>query len=114
MYWDELNKAIDNSPVAPPCTNFPDLFFGDLTTGTAHADTRMAKKMCQRCPIINDCLTYALRANEHDGVWGGTTSIERKNLRKKHGTTQRALAAIEGRSNGPKTGRLQTDSRETL
>lgn len=35
-----------------------------------------AKQICQRCPVIEECLAYA---TEHDemGVWGGTSEKQR-------------------------------------
>lgn len=43
-----------------------------------------AKTFCRRCPVIRDCLAYAL-VNEVQGVWGGTTDAERSRLRRRHG-----------------------------
>ncbi len=36
--------------------------------------------LCQRCPLTNPCLDYAL---DHDvkGVWGGTTYAQRQRMR---------------------------------
>lgn len=36
-----------------------------------------------QCPIRNECLMYALTNNEKSGVWGGTTELDRKALRKR-------------------------------
>lgn len=44
----------------------------------ASADT--AKAICRRCPVLIDCLFWALRHSEC-GVWGGTTTTERAALR---------------------------------
>lgn len=41
-----------------------------------------AKRLCQGCPVIEECLEYALTANEPWGVWGGTTARERKGMRR--------------------------------
>lgn len=35
-----------------------------------------AKQICYNCPVIDQCLVYALKHNE-PGVWGGTTEKER-------------------------------------
>jgi WhiB family redox-sensing transcriptional regulator len=35
------------------------------------------------CPIRHQCLLFALTNNEKIGVWGGTTEITRKGIRKK-------------------------------
>jgi hypothetical protein len=48
--------------------------------------TRDAKRLCRTCPAVDACLQYAL---EHpvDGVWGGTSVLDRK-----------AIARAQGRS----------------
>lgn len=33
---------------------------------------------CDVCPVVRDCLAWALLKNERLGVWGGTTEVERK------------------------------------
>lgn len=38
------------------------------------------RSICARCPIYNDCLTYAFK-NENYGVWGGLTSVERNAMK---------------------------------
>ena len=40
-----------------------------------------AKAVCAQCPVIDDCLNYALAYNEHHGVWGGTCERERRRIR---------------------------------
>ena len=41
-----------------------------------------AKRVCQQCPVIAECLEYALARNEEHGVWGGTTRKERQQIRR--------------------------------
>lgn len=36
-----------------------------------------AKRICARCPVLNNCLRAALSAHEPYGVWGGATESER-------------------------------------
>lgn len=62
-----------------PCTEDPELFFqheGD--------DHEPAKAVCRACPLVRDCLAYAL-PRDVKGVWGATTTDERKALRRRHG-----------------------------
>lgn len=40
-----------------------------------------AQRICQTCPVINECLQYALDHNLA-GIWGGTSAKERRMLRK--------------------------------
>src|SRR5205807_148876 len=45
-------------------------------------DTTVAKKICQTCPVIDECLEYAMSNGEKFGCWGGTSERERRRLRK--------------------------------
>ena len=40
------------------------------------AAVEYAKGYCRCCPIISECLNYAID-NDLDGIWGGTTAAER-------------------------------------
>lgn len=40
---------------------------------------QQAKAWCEVCPVIDDCLYWAVIYNE-SGVWGGTTDSEREKL----------------------------------
>lgn len=40
-----------------------------------------AKRICKACPVRAECLQHAL-AGEESGVWGGTTALERRRIRK--------------------------------
>ena len=44
--------------------------------------TRLAKDMCQKCPVLKQCLEYALRHPESAeyGVWGGATVAQRRRI----------------------------------
>lgn len=37
-----------------------------------------AKEICGRCPVAADCLAWALKVDEHDGIWGGVGIRERR------------------------------------
>lgn len=37
-----------------------------------------AKAVCSTCPVINNCLRWALAAREPYGVWGGLSTEERE------------------------------------
>jgi WhiB family redox-sensing transcriptional regulator len=41
----------------------------------------VAKALCAGCPVVNDCLAYALERPELEGIWGGTTDAQRARLR---------------------------------
>lgn len=46
-------------------------------------ESRTAKSVCAKCPVQAECLEWALRTNEPYGVWGGFTTVERRQLRRK-------------------------------
>ncbi len=39
-----------------------------------------AKSICGECPVLRDCLDYALTIREPHGIWGGKTEAERKTM----------------------------------
>ena len=55
-----------------------DLFFPDDKRNKGVV--AIAKSFCDRCPIQSDCLDHAIK-NEEQGIWGGTTDDERRDLR---------------------------------
>jgi WhiB family redox-sensing transcriptional regulator len=56
----------------------PDRFF---VRGATQA--RAAQRLCERCPVQEACLEYAL-ANDIDfGVWGGLTERQRRSLQRR-------------------------------
>ena len=50
---------------------------------------REAKRVCKACPVVAECLEYALRNDEPFGIWGGTSERERRRMKQR----QRAQAA---------------------
>lgn len=42
-----------------------------------------AKGICNSCPLTTSCLKYALTDKSLDGIWGGTTPNERRNIRRR-------------------------------
>ncbi|WP_026412743.1 WhiB family transcriptional regulator [Actinomadura oligospora] len=62
----------------------PDLFFPiGYAAPVLREQERQAKAICANCPVVADCLRWALRVGEPDGVWGGTTPEERRLLRRR-------------------------------
>lgn len=45
-----------------------------------------AKAICARCPVLDDCLEFALRVRESHGVWGGQNEQERRQLLRRRRT----------------------------
>lgn len=42
-----------------------------------------ARKICASCPVINECLDYALENRIEHGVWGGCSERERRRILKR-------------------------------
>ena len=45
-------------------------------------DVRPAKAICAGCPVRAECLNYALDNGIHNGIWGGTSELQRRGLRR--------------------------------
>ena len=43
---------------------------------------RDAKRTCAACPVIEECLEYALRTRQQFGVWGNTSERDRRKILK--------------------------------
>ncbi|KAB2348408.1 WhiB family transcriptional regulator [Actinomadura rudentiformis] len=62
----------------------PDLFFPiGYSAEVLQEQQRQAKEICGNCPVTADCLSWALKVGEPDGIWGGTTPEERRHLRRR-------------------------------
>ena len=47
------------------------------------ADVAQAKSICNDCWLKDKCLSFALSINEKEGVWGGTTPVERRRIKRR-------------------------------
>ncbi|MGW5480347.1 WhiB family transcriptional regulator [Streptomyces sp. NPDC004008] len=63
----------------------PDLFFPISNSGLTLLQIDEAKAVCGRCPVVEQCLDWAVETGQADGIWGGLTEGERRALRR--GTT---------------------------
>ena len=67
-----------------------------------------AKAICATCPVIDDCLEFAMRKHSNvdgglsfiDGVYGGTSYLDRRRLRQ-----ERERAVAESMRRHPSRGR---------
>lgn len=119
-----LTRAYDWRDDGNCRTADPNVFFPEGRGGRVVEQTRQAKKVCARCPVVAECLEWALDTGQPSGVWGGLSEGERNALRQKveepeqtasarcfsqqawieqqlaHGATQRLLAEQLGVSRG--------------
>jgi WhiB family redox-sensing transcriptional regulator len=45
-----------------------------------------ARRICAQCPVVNDCLEYALEYRIDHGVWGGASERERRRIMRRRRT----------------------------
>lgn len=74
-HWDwQMRAACRSMPVS---MFYPPL--GMRGYSLRHLE-RQAKLVCDRCPVILQCLQHALDSDERHGVWGGSTAHERSRM----------------------------------
>jgi WhiB family redox-sensing transcriptional regulator len=56
-----------------------DLFFSNSKT-----KRKQALSLCNTCPVIDECLDYAIENNVEHGIYGGRTSEQRKARNVRH------------------------------
>lgn len=61
----------------------PELFFPVGNTGPALAQIDEATAVCHRCPVIDQCLQFALESGQDAGVWGGLSEDERRSMKRR-------------------------------
>jgi WhiB family redox-sensing transcriptional regulator len=59
------------------------LFFPIGSTGPALLQIEEAKAVCRRCPVVSECLSWALDSGQDAGVWGGMSEDERCALKRR-------------------------------
>ena len=76
------------------CSNFDtNLFFPEPEAPDALAQIAKAKAVCAACPVRENCLEFAIRTRQLDGVWGGHTPEERRSIRRRRQAAARKAAA---------------------
>lgn len=55
-----------------------DLWFSN---GAEYPNEYLLKKICETCPALDECLSYALH-NDVEGFWAGTSYAKRAKMRK--------------------------------
>ena len=79
--WQERGACIGEDP---------ELFFPVGNTGPAVLQIAEAKAVCRTCPVMAECLRYALEYGEDHGVWGGHSEDERKAIKRRNSRKRRA------------------------
>jgi WhiB family redox-sensing transcriptional regulator len=71
----------------------PELFFPVSAVGPGQAHTEDAKRVCRTCPVLAECLEWAITGAVPFGVLGGLSEDERRALSR--GTRRRASLLAE-------------------
>lgn len=50
-----------------------------------------AKAVCRTCPVIEQCLQYALDTEEQYGIWGGLSENERRVILRRRSNLKRVV-----------------------
>ncbi len=96
------DPAPENRPSKPfdwrsfsACSTDPGskVFFPVGVTGPAEIQIREAKEVCGTCPVVQECLEFAITTNQEYGIWGGTSEEERRVLRREWRAKRRAERA---------------------
>jgi WhiB family transcriptional regulator, redox-sensing transcriptional regulator len=86
----EMNQMADWRDCAACRDEDPELFFPIGTTGSALRQIEQAKAVCRRCPVVQQCLAWALTSGQDAGIWGGLTPEERRELRRREARSRTA------------------------
>lgn len=76
----KVQMTFDPSEGACAKTDNPELFFPAGVNWQIQA--REAKEVCATCPMVKQCMDFALANGIGNGIWGGTTGAERTIIRK--------------------------------
>lgn len=68
----------------------PELFFPIGNTGPGLLQEQEAQRVCMGCPVIEQCLRWALDTGQEDGVWGGLTEDQRRSMKRRTVRARRA------------------------
>ena len=81
-YMGEAPGAWASDPQRACANTDTEAFFPEKAGGPT-GDVKQAKRICLTCPVLDECLDYALHAQPHVyGIWGGTTEGQRNRLRR--------------------------------
>lgn len=74
--YDELWYKLNGKQL---CAEDPDPWVENYTSRPIPVE--VAEELCAGCPFYQECRDYAIAAEEENGIWGGTTPEQRRELR---------------------------------
>ncbi len=60
------------------------------------SSTTAARNLCRKCPVVSECLRYALDNPCLKGVWAGTSERTRRAIRRQHAAEEESRVAHLG------------------
>jgi len=87
-----MSSYIANVEDANCASTDPDLFFADT-----YKDIERVYDVCVMCPIIEECLTYAVANEPEFGIWAATSPRKRRLMRKNYTLIAKHLIALDER-----------------
>jgi WhiB family redox-sensing transcriptional regulator len=109
--WIETHEADVTDPELLPtfpflewhrkaaCLGWPErLFFGaedpEVRPPITMNEIKQARRVCNTCPVYDNCLVHALTKREEFGIWAGTTGRTRKRIWNLVDTGQQTLDQV--------------------
>ena len=73
----------------------PEEWFSDRSRGgqSRLRDRREAARLCDGCPVVRECLEYAVATRQRYGVWGGMSERDRTVLTRAASRQPRTISA---------------------
>lgn len=73
-----VNDKVDAGETIPCLDKDPEDFFPNLTSNEFNLrDMEAAKAVCRKCPVIAECLNFAMDTDDRWAVMGGTSPADR-------------------------------------
>jgi WhiB family redox-sensing transcriptional regulator len=85
--WQDRARCLDLFPKTPDAI---DVWFPSGSVVVRDQAVREAKRICGGCPVVGECLEWALSTGLEFGVAGGLTEVERRSLLRRRRTLRRA------------------------
>lgn len=76
-HWYEIDTANPTFMADAPCAQVdPEIFFPSAGDSSA-----AARRVCASCPVMAQCLDWAIERRIDHGIWGGQNSLQRRRTR---------------------------------
>ena len=80
------------------CLNHdPELFFPIGESRSYQRQIERAIEVCKSCPVVEECMTFAVETKQTHGVWGGTSEKGLDAIRRRATRNRQKTPANAGR-----------------